>query len=110
MGEPDEALKWARKQALKTARPYYRDPILLGQMDHTFGIYELAEGFRAGQAASAESIKALEGALRPLAECVIIGSDSGSRRAWNPDDHGARYFITYGEIRRARALIKEADQ
>ncbi len=53
---------------------------------------------------------ALEEALGPLAECAIIGSDSGSRRDWNSDDYGARYFITYGEIRRARALLKEADQ
>jgi hypothetical protein len=69
-----------------------------------------AKAYRAGRAASAERIKALEEALRPLDECAIIGSDSGSRRAWNPDDHGARYFITYREIRRARALLKEADQ
>lgn len=55
-------------------------------------------------------IKALEEALGPLAECAIIGSDSGSRRDWNSDDYGARYFITYGEIRRARALLKETDR
>jgi hypothetical protein len=62
-----------------------------------------AHGYRAGQAASAERIKALEEALRSLAECEIIEPDVPI-----PDDHGARYFITYGELRRARALLKEA--
>ena len=94
MTEPDEALLWAMKQPASLALPVIR----------------MARAYRAGQAASAARIKALEEALRPLDECAIIGSDSGSRRAWNPDDHGARYFITYREIRRARALLKEADQ
>jgi hypothetical protein len=49
---------------------------------------------------------ALAEALRPLDECAMIEPDSGPL----PDDHGARYFITYGEIRRARARLKEAGQ
>ena len=49
-------------------------------------------------------IKALEEALRPLAECEITEPD-----VLIPDDYGGRYFITYGEIRRARNLLKEAD-
>jgi len=50
-------------------------------------------------------IKALEEALGPLAECEITEPD-----VLIPDDYGGRYFITYGEIRRARNLLKEADQ
>jgi hypothetical protein len=46
MSKPDEALIWARKQGL----PIY--------LHHTF-----AQAYRAGQAASAERIKALEEAL-----------------------------------------------
>ena len=50
-------------------------------------------------------IAELKEALRPLAECEIIEPDVPI-----PDDHGARYFITYREIRRARARLKEADR
>jgi hypothetical protein len=52
-------------------------------------------------------IAELKEALRPLAECAMIGSGSGPL----PDDYGARYFITYGEIRRARkALNRETGE
>jgi len=105
MTKPDEALKWARKQALKTARPYYRDLILLGQMDHTFGIYELAEGYRAGQAASAERIKALEGLLRECADAL-----EAEVRGRSANDLPRRTERDMEPIIRARALFKEADQ
>ena len=44
----------------------------------------------------------LEGALKPLARCEIIEPDVRI-----PDHHGARYFMTYGEIRRARAALAQ---
>ena len=46
-------------------------------------------------------IAALEEALRPLAECAIIGPGGDHL----PDGGGARYFMTYGEIRRARRAL-----
>lgn len=42
-------------------------------------------------------------ALRPLAECEIIECDEPL-----PDSYGARYLITLGEIRAARAAIDKA--
>jgi hypothetical protein len=97
MTEPDEALIWARLQNGNPAKPRtITDNYRAGLMAH---------GYRAGQAASAERIKALEEALRPLAECEITEPDVPI-----PDDYGGRYFITYGEIRRARNLLKEAAQ
>ena len=52
MTEPDEALKWARERA--------------GPFDVT--AQRLAQGYRAGQAASAERIKALEEEIAALQE------------------------------------------
>ena len=61
MTEPDEALLWARERAARWqdesgggAGPSYRS----GKLDFLLG--EEVEGYRAGQAASAERIKALE--------------------------------------------------
>lgn len=42
-------------------------------------------------------------ALRPLAECEVIETDAGLL-----DSDSARYFITMGEIRAARAAIAKA--
>jgi hypothetical protein len=63
MTEPDEALLWARKRAREYTNPVYWDAIKNGHADHDWGIPEMAKGYRAGQAASAERIKALEEAL-----------------------------------------------
>jgi hypothetical protein len=108
MTEPDEATLWARENAAKQCdrdrEPRIAAAYRQGQYDDDH-LKADAEAYRAGQAASAERIKALEEALRPLAECEIIEPDVPI-----PDDHGARYFMTYGEIRRARARLKEADQ
>ena len=114
MTEPDEALIWARERAkadwlecddevggLHAAAEDFPS----GDSDHFEDIEWRAEAYRAGQAASAERIKALEEALRPLAECKITEPDVPI-----PDDYGGRYFIAYGEIRRARNLLKESDQ
>ena len=108
MTEPDEALICARRWRCKNLQDLGFPPSLVqsvseGSTDET--LQSFAHGYRAGQAASAERIKTLEEALRPLAECEIIEPDVPI-----PDDYGARYFITYGEIRRARALLEEADQ
>ncbi|MCA2970988.1 MAG: hypothetical protein INH43_20925 [Acidobacteriaceae bacterium] len=61
MTEPDEAILWARERAARwqdenggEAGPSYRS----GKLDFLLG--EEVEGYRAGQAASAERIKALE--------------------------------------------------
>ena len=45
----------------------------------------------------------LLGALKPLAECEIIEADTPL-----PNTDSARYFITMGEIRAARAAISKA--
>jgi len=107
MTEPDEALQWVRNDAAARCdqdgdwlqATAYRQ----GHNDDLLA-YE-ADAYRAGQAASAERIKALEEALGALAECEITEPDVPI-----PDDYGGRYFITYGEIRRARNLLKEAAQ
>ena len=64
MSEPDKAILWARERAARwqdegggKAGPSYRS----GKLDFLLG--EEVEGYRAGQAASAERIKALEEAL-----------------------------------------------
>ena len=49
----------------------------------------------------ADRIKKLEAALKPLAQCEIPGECPRL-----PDDHGCRYYFTFGEIRRARAVLK----
>ncbi len=69
MTEPDEAILWARERAARwqdesggEAGPSYRS----GKLDGLLG--EEVEGYRAGQAASAERIKALEAFLKRLRE------------------------------------------
>jgi hypothetical protein len=64
VSEPDKAILWARERAARwqdesggEAGPSYRS----GKLDFLLG--EEVEGYRAGQAASAERIKALEGLL-----------------------------------------------
>jgi hypothetical protein len=99
MTEPDEALIWARERAARWAEGK-RDfvelapSIRLGKWDLT--LKDDADAYRAGQAASAERIKALEALLRHL-------------RQWdqmNPPmtgDHAAHAASI-------DALLKEADQ
>jgi hypothetical protein len=88
-------------------------------MDHTFGIYELAEGYRAGQAASAERIKALEGLLRECAERIkalegllreCADALEAEVRGRSANDLPRRTERDMEPIIRARALFKEADQ
>jgi hypothetical protein len=80
MTEPDEAILWARERAARwqdenggEAGPSYRS----GKLDGLLG--EEVEGYRAGQAASAERIKALEEALAKADEPQwFYADDEGS--------------------------------
>jgi hypothetical protein len=103
MSKPDEALLWAREDAAQQCEKCF--PVLeqaqkagvdfpaeyrAGLMDTHLD--DPVRAYRAGQAASAERIKALEEALRAL----VVLHDSPTRP-------GADYAV-------ARALLKEADQ
>ena len=76
MTEPDEALLWARVEYATLIRPfdvgpeqdYISEVILNGLWDDDVSIRHGARGYRAGVAASAERIKALEDALREAAD------------------------------------------
>jgi hypothetical protein len=79
VSEPDEALIWARSQV---PEDWYDDRAVIGWR---------AEAYRAGQAASAESIKALEALLREI----------------KPVAH----LFQWNDLRdQINAVLKEADQ
>jgi len=88
MSEPDEALKYARGQG-------YRAMAL-----------EIADTYRAGQAASAERIKALKEALEPFSEAATHLHPSHSDDARTLDGIEVRHW------RRAWVVFnaKEADR
>ncbi len=111
MTEPDKALLWARENRVTRLEPtpYCNEVphIRLGVYDQQ--LLAEAHAYRAGAAASAERIKELEArvkeleaALKPLAQCEIPGECPRL-----PDDHGCRYYFSFGEIRRARAALNE---
>jgi hypothetical protein len=113
MTEPDEALLWARERAAKwqdegggLAGPSYRK----GNLDGLLG--EELEGYRAGQAASAARIKALEGALSDLFHLCENANEGAFRNGVtdhsNTMDEGE--VIAWRFMDNARALLKEADQ
>jgi hypothetical protein len=83
MTEPDEALIWARQHKEYRAA-------LQGLM---------ADAYRAGQAASAERIKALEEAIRRLTNMLA-----------ESDDPPGLIMVVTKDLLDARALLKEADQ
>ena len=104
MTEPDEALIWARERAkadwlecsdevgnLHAAAEDFPS----GDSDHFEDVAWRAEAYRAGQAASAERIKALERLLGHFLEnfCDVT---------WDPEKEP--------EVIEARKLLKEADQ
>jgi hypothetical protein len=96
MTEPDEALIWARLQNGNPAKPRtITDNYRAGLMAH---------GYRAGQAASAERIKALEGLLR---ECADDLEEEIQARSAN--DLPRRIERDMEPVKKARALLKEAD-
>jgi hypothetical protein len=107
MTEPDEALIWARERAkadwLESSDEVgglhaAAEDFPSGDSDHFEDIEWRAEAYRAGQAASAERIKALEEALR---DC--LGWHDYADDLHKPVEVRAAYM-------RARKLIKEADQ
>ncbi len=97
MTEPDEATLWAREDAAEQCdrdrEPRIAAAYRQGHNDDLL-IYE-AHAFRAGQAASAERIKALERLLGHFLEtfCDLT---------WDPEKEP--------EVIEARTLLKEADQ
>jgi hypothetical protein len=99
MTEPDEALIWAREDLageFDVYKPYYAALIRRGGEDASLSASVRA--YRAGQAASAERIKALKEAMR---DC--LGWHDYADDLHKPVEVRAAYM-------RARKLIKEADQ
>jgi hypothetical protein len=108
MTEPDEALIWARERAkadwlecddetgtLHAAAEDFPS----GDSDHFEDIEWRAEAYRAGQAASAERIKALEEAIRRLTNMLA-----------EIDDPPGLIMVVTKDLLDARNLLKEADQ
>ena len=95
MTEPDEALIWARQY--KEHRAYLQEL--------------MAVGYRAGQAASAERIKALEEALRGGLSAVSESYRQAVAEVQGYDRVAERHdqFVVAWKAK-ARALLKEADQ
>ncbi len=98
MTEPDEALICARRWRCKNLQDLGFPPSLVqsvseGSTDET--LQSFAHGYRAGQAASAERIKALERLLGHFLEtfCDLT---------WDPQKEP--------EVIEARTLLKEGDQ
>ena len=83
MTEPDEALIWARKKAIEGLRgsEFTRSAdakaILGGGGDDWASVQIRTEAYRAGQAASAERIKALEELIQKYnaARALLTGAD-----------------------------------
>ncbi len=113
MSEPDKAILWARERAARwqdegggEAGPSYRS----GKLDGLLG--EEVEGYRAGQAASAERIKALEEALRNSATAMQAHLEAVDK--YNQEN--GTFLVGLGmrvmgvRIAEARNLLKEADQ
>lgn len=110
MTEPDEALLWAREQA-KQLREAPNNPTrdLSAEIDagkHDDELSDMAHGYRAGQAASAERVKALEEALGALANAA----DNVGIAFFDSDDMPAETEAMQAATLDARALLKEADQ
>jgi hypothetical protein len=103
MTEPDEALLWARERAARWAEGK-RDfvelapSIRLGKWDLT--LKDDADAHRAGQAASAERIKALEEALSAWVE-----NECDYMRRNNLGNPEMQHNVIW-----SRTLLKEADQ
>ena len=119
MTEPDEALIWARDDLageFDVYKPYYAALIRRGREDASLSAS--ARAYRAGQAASAERIKALEEAIheamRRLNEYADMTVDEwddsvadGGIMAWMVIRQELKTVVVY---RLDRALLKEADQ
>lgn len=105
MTEPDEALLWARADA---ADLYGDDAprVLAGEFDSWPDIMLRVRVYRAGQAASAERIKALEEAMGALANAA----DNVGIAFFDSDDMPAETEAMQAATLDARALLKEAGQ
>jgi hypothetical protein len=99
MTEPDEALIAFRKWAF-TQDPKWAQQHAAGQFDTSASGVCFSAGYRAGQAASAERIKALEEALLNLVD-----------RVTEDDGEGCQTSVNAAEMISARVVLrKEADQ
>jgi hypothetical protein len=100
MTKPDKALLWAREQAKERyLASFISQPAICAEIDagkHDNNLLDEAYAYRAGAAASAARIKALEEALRPLAHAALL--------------QGEVLGLTTENVMTARALLKEADQ
>jgi hypothetical protein len=127
MTEPDEALIWARERAkadwlecddetgtLHAAAEDFPS----GDSDHFEDIEWRAEAYRAGQAASAERIKALEGSIREALRLLNEYADM-TLEEWDDtiaDNGAACWMLIRAQLKAVvvadlnRALLKEADQ
>jgi hypothetical protein len=110
MTEPDEALIWARRQNGDPAKPR--------TITASYRAGLMAHGYRAGQAASAERIKALEEAIREAmrrlneyADMTVDEWDDsvadGGIMAWMVIRQELETVVVY---RLDRALLDEADR
>ena len=126
MSDADEALLWARVEYAALLRPfdvgpqqdYISEAILNGLWDDDVAIRHSANGYRAGAAASAERIKALEGAIRSL--IAIIDSngvlhDPVYPPLGLPKRHDGQPVVDRVKqarraVNEARALLKEPGQ
>jgi predicted amidohydrolase len=113
MSEPDEALMWARQwrsdnlQAL--GLPSLAQRVADGETDAT--LESFAQGYRAGQAASAERIKALEEAVRSGLSAVSESYRQAVAEVQGYDRVAERHdqFVVAWKAK-ARNLLKGADQ
>jgi hypothetical protein len=115
MSEPDEALIWAREDRAGKAKRDFKHPLdvssfLSGKRDYL--LFRDAEAYRAGQAASAERIKALEGALKDSVTAMRITLDAVKRHNTESTTFlsGFPLHVMSRRIAEARNLLKEADQ
>jgi hypothetical protein len=113
MTEPDEALLWAREywaaRFEEDTHPKVASDYRSGRCD--IHIKSEVEAYRAGQAASAERIKALEEALRTGLTAVAAAYLQGTNEALYNDrtDHKHDRIVVAWKAE-VRALLKEGDQ
>lgn len=110
MTDADEALLYAREHWAticdEDGFPDVAEAYRRGLNDEVLATDALF--YRAGAAASADREEDLEAALKPLAALAEkIGTKPKDESCWCGQD-GA--VIRFGDIRRARALLKESDQ
>ncbi len=112
MSEPDEALLWARERAAtecdEDGFPIFADDHRAGKHDHF--LTREARAYRAGQAASAERIKALEEEIDAARiEGIRLGLEAAAREAVNWAVMPANFDDAIRALDPA-TIAKEADQ